>query len=135
MPILNVITTVSGASYPYQSSAAYTGGAKVELEETIADSSTDLAVGFPLDVSAVKAIAIVADQDITIEINDGSSPDNEIALTAGVPYIYPQAPSEVGSWVDTEDAAMDTDWVTLYVTNASGSDTVLYISAVLDATP
>lgn len=135
MPTLTIFSSVSGGAQNYQATNAYTGGSQVELAESIPDSSTDLEVSFPLDVSAVKAIAIVADQDITIEINDGSAPDNTIDLEAGVPYIYPQAPSEVGSWVDTSDAAMSTDWTSLFVTNASGADTTLYISAVLDPTP
>lgn len=135
MPTISIFTSVSGGQKVYQITNNYTAGSKAELEEAVPDSSSDLEISFPLDVSAVKAIVIESDQDLTIETNDGSSADNTFELTANQPYIYPNAPSEVGSWVDTEDGAVSTDWTSIFATNASGSDATLKITALLDATP
>ena len=103
------------------------GGASSSLSETIPDSSTDLEVAFSLDVSACVSFYMVSDQDLTIETNDGSSPDDTISLTAGVPYIWHS---------DSVDAfQLGTDVTSLFVTNASGSDALLQVEALTDPTP
>lgn len=85
------------------------------IEETVADGSTDLAILCSIDVSAAKVVSIMADQDLTIETNDGTTPQETISLTANLPIVW-----------QTGDAALfagDVD--SIYVTNASGSSTVL----------
>ena len=108
-------------------SVSTTGSAQQSLQESIADSSTDLEVGFTLDVSAVKSIYIKSDYAITIETNDGSTPDNTLSLAAGVPYVWHE---------NAEDAfVFDTDITSIFVTNASGSAATLQIEVLVDATP
>ena len=117
--------TVGGTSI--SKTTTLTGGAKVSLEETIADSTTDGAVVFALDVSACKSFYMVSDQDITIETNDGSSPDDTINLIAGIPYVWHEDKYE--SFLLTSDVE------TLYVTNSSGAEAKLQIEALTDPTP
>jgi len=103
-----------------------TGSASV-VGESIADSTTDGLVAFALDVSQVKAIYIKSDQDITIETNSSSAPDNTLALKSNIPYVW---------YTNKYDALVFTADITkIYVTNASGSAATLDIEAVYDATP
>src|SRR5690554_4579429 len=89
-------------------------GGKAGVNETIPDSSTDLAVAFALDVSECTSLFILSDQDLTIETNDGSSPDDTINLKANVPYLWHED--------SYHDLLLTADAETLYVTNSSGED-------------
>lgn len=95
--------------------------------EMIADGQTNKQLSFTLDVSAVKSFFMVSDQDVTFETNDGSSPDDTIALKAGVPY----------DWnTDSYDAfLLGTDVTAIFITNASGETATLEIRAVQDPSP
>lgn len=95
--------------------------------ETIADGQTNKQLSFTLDVSAVKSFFMVSDQDVTFETNDGSSPDDTIALKAGVPYVWN---------TDSYDAfLLGTDVTAIFITNASGETATLEIRAVQDPSP
>lgn len=108
-------------------SNSISAASRVSLDETIADSTTDGAVGFTLDISAVKSFYMVSDQDILVEPNDGSTPDDPISLVAGIPYVW---------YTDKYDAFwFGTDITVLYITNASGSAANLKIEALVDPTP
>jgi hypothetical protein len=104
----------------------HTGAAKQSIEETVPDSSTDLEIAFALDVSQLKSIYIVSDQDITLETNSGSAADDTIALVAGVPYIWHSD--------SYHTCLLGTDITELYATNASGTDATLQIEALYDPT-
>jgi len=94
---------------------------------SIPDSSTDLLVNIALDVDKVKSFYMVADQDITIETNDGATPDNTINLKAGVPYIWHE--NSYHSFLLTVDVTA------FYVTNSSGQTATLDVEATMDCTP
>lgn len=95
--------------------------------ETIADGQTNKQLSFTLDVSAVKSFFMVSDQDVTFETNDGSSPDDTIALKADVPYVWN---------TDSYDAfLLGTDVTAIFITNASGETATLEIRAVQDPSP
>jgi len=97
------------------------------LDVTVPDESSDMLVNFALDVSQIKAIYIVADQDVTLETNDSGSPDDTISLAAGVPYVWT---------TDSYDSCLLTADITkLYFTNASGSEATVQLEVVHDATP
>ncbi len=133
MPTATIQTGVSGdVSRSYSKSFAVTGGASLRIAEAIPDSSSDLEVAFALDVSQAKCFMLLADQDMTVETNDGTAPGNTFTLEANQPYIWPAAAGE--SWADTEDDAVDTDITALFVTNASGSDGTLYVDVIYDPT-
>ena len=104
-----------------------TGGSLVQLEESVADSTTDGEITFTLDVTATKAFYIVSSQVVTIETNNGTTPDNTLTLAAATPYV----------WHDTDEDAflLDTDVTSIFVTNASGSTANIVIVALSDPTP
>lgn len=103
------------------------GGLVLQLDEPIPDSSSDLEIELVIDVSQVQGILLVSDQDVTIETNDGSSPDDTISLKAGIPYV----------WYDGKYDALvfGSDVTSIFVTNASGSDARLQMLCVVDPTP
>ena len=109
------------------SSNTYSAEAGPPLDVDIADSETDKNVAWSVDVSQLQAIIIQSDQDITIETNNGSAPDDTLVLAAGVPYIW--------STDSLDTNLLTTDVTSLYVTNASGATANLQIECVLDATP
>lgn len=102
-------------------------GSEQNIDESIPDSSTDLLVNWTCDYSALKGLFIVSDQDIVLETNDGSSPDNTISLTANVPLLW----TAEGYLTNPFTA----DVTALYVTNASGSAANLKIRSLYDPTP
>lgn len=96
-------------------------------DEPIADSETDFAVAFTLDVTACKAFFMVSTQDVTIETNDGATPTDTISLVANVPYM----------WTDASYHAflLTADVTGLFVTNASGATANLTVFALSDPSP
>jgi len=103
-----------------------TAGSEIRIDESIPDESADLLVALALDVTQIKALHIEADQDLTLETNDGAAPDDTIALKADVPV----------QW--TADGGLTnplgTDVTALYVTNASGAAATLRCRFLVDPT-
>jgi len=104
-----------------------TADSEANYELAVADESTDLAANVAIDFSAVKLLYIVSDQDLTIETNDGSSPDDTLTLVANKPLVW------------FEDCGytnpLSADVTAVYLTNASGTDATLNIKVLQDATP
>lgn len=105
----------------------YSGAAQQSLDESIPDSSTDLLVAFSLDVSAIKSIYILSDKAMTLETNNGTTPDDTISLLAGVPYIWN---------TDSYDTnKLTTDITALYMTTGSVGVAQFQLEVVTDPTP
>lgn len=106
------------------SSISYSGSSEVNIDETIA-IGTDTQVNFPVDVSELVSLYMMADEDCTIEVNSGSSPTKTITLEADEAYVWPAGgnTSPLGA----------SDVTALYVTNAA--EVNLYVRALVDATP
>jgi len=118
---------IAGDSIEQQNTFTEADGSVIDVTAAIPDSSTDKLVVCALDVSQIKAIYILSDQDVTLETNDGTTPDDTIALKAGVPYIW---------YTNKYDALLLTvDVTALYLTNASGSAATFKLRALQDATP
>lgn len=119
--------TSSGASKPVSQSNTYTGSGQASVDETIADNTTDGVVDIAINVSEIKLLIMLSDQDMTIKTNSSGAPDDTISLLANVPLIW------------TSDSyytnKLTVDVTKLYVTNASGSDASLKIEVLVDATP
>lgn len=103
-----------------------TATARVSIEESIPDAAANEPIAFTLDVSQLKSIYIVSDQDVLLETNDGTTPDDSISLLAGVPYVWTD---------DSYHACLLTADVTgLFITNASGNAAAITIEALYDPT-
>lgn len=108
-------------------SSTYSGGASVDIAETIVTASTDFLINIAIDVSAVKSFYIVSDVAVTVETNSGSAADNTLVLKAGVPYQWD---------TDSYDTfKLTADVTKIYVTNVSGSTSNLFIKCIQDPTP
>lgn len=105
-----------------------TGSADSSFSESVANSTTDGAIVWAVDVSAVKALFLHSTQNVTVEVNDGTTPDATIDLIANVGVWW--TPDSSGS-----NPLGSTDVTILYVTNASGSSATVSGYVVTDATP
>ncbi len=105
---------------------SYTGSAVISLSETVANSATTQ-VNCAIDVSAVKALAIVCSVACTVKTNSAGSPDDTIVLLANKPYI----------WVlgDYNALLLDTDVVSFHVVVAGVVDGTFKVEGLQDATP
>jgi hypothetical protein len=118
MPFTHVVTrSVAGSSINSSSQIVKTAEAQVSIEEVIPDGSTDLDIDVQIDVSRVASFFLVCDKAVTVETNDGTSPDDTIVLKAGLPYYWHDAAYNA--------FVLSTDVVSLFVTNASGEDALL----------
>ncbi len=97
------------------------------IDDTVADGQTDYLIAAVLDVTAITALLIVSDQDVTLEVNDSAIGVPTIALLANVPYL----------WHNQHYAnnLLTANVTQLFVTNASGSIANFKFIALYDATP
>jgi len=124
----NLKMSVSGSGVTREQTIANTQGGVALIDgETVSTGETDYEINFDLDVSACKSFYLESDQDVTFETNDGSTPDNTIALKADTPYVW---------HTDAYDSfLLDTDVTSVFITNASGATATIYCVALFDATP
>ncbi len=124
---LTLAESLTGAQDLLEASNAFTGTSLLEVGEAIANSETDKEVTAALDISAVKAMMILSDQDVLFEVNDGAGAGGSESLLAGVPYV----------WFSTSyfTNKFSVDWTSVFITNASGDTANIQILALTDATP
>ena len=117
------ISSVDGIS---TTKTSYEAALKIGLSDVAAHSTTTNMI-FTLDVSAVKVLTIVTDQDITIKTNSSGSPANTVAVEAAHSYIWT---------VDSLDAfAFTTDITSLYIVVAGATNANVTITGLVDPTP
>ena len=105
----------------------FTGDGDVGREIAVASDASDLAVNLAIDFSQIQSLWISADQDLTLETNSDSAPDDTIALKGGKPLHW-----EPDSYYD---CPLTADVTVLYVTNGSAVACTLKIEVLEDATP
>ncbi len=93
----------------------------------VALDASDLLVNIPIDITELKGFLLLADQDLTLEINHATTPDQTINLTANVPIIWHANSVHANP--------LDQDVTTIYITNGSGVATTLKIRVLQDSTP
>ena len=94
-----------------------------------ADCEKNVSISVPDSSTDLKSILIATDQDITVETNDGTTPDDTFTIEANNPLVWNvdcPLPNPFASAVDVTD---------LYITNASGSAAAIEIRTLVDATP
>ena len=90
----------------------------------IVDAATDLVYEVAFLHTKLKSIYIETDQDLTLETNDGTRPQETIPLKAALPY----------QWVLGEERALPFSGAitAFYFTNASGSTANVKIEVLYD---
>jgi hypothetical protein len=125
--VVNVVVNAGGVPVVATTQRG-TGSSMLVLRETVAGSATDVAVACAIDVSALKGLTLVSSQDVTVETNSASAPDDTFALKAGVPLVWTANGSPTAN-------PLSEDVTVLYVTNAGSQAAQLDVVAVTDATP
>jgi hypothetical protein len=121
-------TRLSGPPAEIKTTNEFVANAELaRIDESIPNNSTDMLIVWTCDVSQVKCIVIVCDQDVLLETNSGSTPGNSISLKADKPYIWD--PDSYNAFLLTVDVTG------LYLTNASGAAAALKIAGLYDPTP
>lgn len=125
MPITHTITTkVTTPGSEVSAAVELSGDLALSVDESIADSSTDVEIPFSVDVAKLQSLYIRSDQAITIETNSGAAPDDTLSIAANVPLV----------WYDGcgHDCPLTVDVTGLFITNASGAAAALRIEALVD---
>lgn len=103
-------------------------GAENNVDESIPDSTTNGLVAWACDLTQLKSLYMVSDQDIIVYTNDlgSGTPDDTFNLTANEPLV----------WTENSELAnpFSVDVTALYVTNASGSAAAFKIRKLEDPT-
>ena len=108
-----------------------TANAKASFDEEIADSETNLEFLLSFDVitNQLMSLFMLSSKDITLKTNDSGSPDDEIALKAGVPLPWAY---QAGNYYHA--CPLTADVVKIFITNASGAAARVQIEALYDST-
>jgi len=125
---LVLLEKLAGAGWTVEQSRTFSGSSVTPMvDEDVATAQTDYEIVVAVDVSAIQCIMIVSTEDVTLETNDGTTPDDTISLTADVPYIW-----------DTDSYFVNlltVDITSVFITNASGATANIKMFGVTDATP
>ncbi len=100
---------------------------RISQNFTVAGSTTDQEVALSIDVSEIKSIYIQSNQNITLETNSASVPDETLALLANEPYLW-----WTGSLFTN---LLATDITTSFWTNGTTNVATVDIECVVDPTP
>lgn len=104
----------------------YTGDGETSREIAVPDDADDMLVNIAIDVDQVQMLYMHSDEDVTIETNNGTTPDDTINLLAGVPLVW-----HASSYFDNP---LTVDVTTFYVTSG-GVAATLVIEVLEDSTP
>lgn len=117
--------TAGGTALAYE--VDVTADSETNLDLTVADSVSDQLVTMAIDFSEMVGLFIYSDFAVTVETNDGTTPDDTIAVVAEVPVVW---------YTDCDHInPLTADVTALYITNASGSTANIKIRVLQDSTP
>lgn len=121
---------VSSPSRNYEKTISYeTDGAPQEIEVDVPDSTTDMEVTVAIDYSKLKCLLLIATVAMTIETNNGTTPDDTITL-GGANELF-----RLWTEDDPDACPLTVDVTKIFVTNSSGNAGVLTLFAAQDVTP
>jgi len=127
MPTHVDLLSCTSASGQVSGSKTYTAEGEEVFDIAVPAPSTNMQVDLAIDVSTVKSIILHSDRDMTLKFNNSTTPVPEIALKAGVPYIWN---------TDAYNTLLLTADVTvLFLTLAAGVAATLKIRCLVDPTP
>ena len=122
---IGISHTVDGQTITQE--VVVTADGQQSLEVAVPDEAADQLVNIAIDVGQMKALFILSDQDITLETNSATVPDDTLSLLADEPVIW---------WAtDLHTALLTVDVTAIYLTNASGAEATVKIRVLEDTTP
>jgi len=121
----NIAVTWNNGGSPKQGNFAKTGTAELNIDESIAGSTTNQLIPFALTRSQLAALFIVSDQNLVLKANSSSSPTTTLTMVANEPLIW--IPSN-----NTTDPITADITTGLYATNAGTVAANLTIRVLLN---
>lgn len=115
-PAGNLENTISG-----------TGDSHTEKTWIVPDSTSDQLCNIAIDVDKVSLFYILSTQDVTVEANNGTSPDFTLNLKANEPYFWHT------NSLDTFKCTADV--TAFYISNSSGASATISCDVIQDSTP
>lgn len=122
-----ITTTHRNAAGTLTATKTLTNIVEINVDETIAASTTNHEIDVVIDVSAVVMLAIYCDRAVTIKTNSTGSPADTIALPAG----------DMITWYTgrLDSLILTTDVTKIYVTTPSGAVSNFSMRILLDLSP
>lgn len=138
LPYLSLFVTV-GAIYRFIKSVNAGGaivsktitqewGGNQNLDEDIPANQTNLEIAFELTVAKLKGFYMVSDVNMTVETNNGTTPDDTFTLIANEPV---QWDASMSGWCPVA-TLFSADVTALFVTNTTAG--TLTVRAIYDPT-
>lgn len=129
MPFTNSVTqSISGPGFSKSVAVSKTAGMAINIDEPIPSDAANLEVDLVLAASQVQSGYFVSTVDVLLETNNSTTPVDQIALKANVPYVF-----FTGGY---SAFVFDDDVTSLFVTNQSSPATagVLEMYILIDPT-
>ena len=120
MPTHKRTTTVVSDRLEISEVTTVTPDTEVKVELVVPSSASDSPYSLFVESTNLKSFVMVATENLTVDTNDGTTPDETFYLTANEPYVwlYGDGTAPIGGDVDT-----------IYLTNSSGSDATFQLLA------
>lgn len=122
----NIKSVWSAGGLTLSKTVSQTADAEDNRSVSVPAATTDKLIDFAMTIARLKMIYILADQDMTLETNSGSSPGNTITLKANIPFWWSSTSGESNPFTSNITA--------LYATHAGATDGTLEIRALYDST-
>lgn len=87
MPTHSIVTSYQAGGTSLAGTVTNVSDTELNIDLTLAASSTDVAVAAPITRAKIISCAFLCSAAATVEVNNGSSPTDTIALTANVPVV------------------------------------------------
>lgn len=123
----NLATEANGFGSAIQETQAFTADLRVGQSTSIDNAVSEQLVTMAVDVSEIKLVKLLSDQDLTLEFNVAGAGVPTINLLAGNPYIW-----YTGSYFTD---LLTVDITALYLSNSSGSTAIFKMTFLFDSTP
>src|SRR5574343_1187599 len=113
MPTLTVNNNITGTSSARSAQHTVTGSSLNEIDETVDGAVTDKAITCNIDTSHLKYFRVKSNKALTLQANNGTTPDYTLTLAADVPQ----------EWDYQSGAAnpITADTTVFYATNAGSA--------------
>lgn len=108
-------------------SFAVTDSGSILSDPTIPANTNNVEVGIAFTIAALKSIRIDTDVTVTLETNDGTTPDDTFTITAGTPFFW-----MTGTGIANP---FDTNVTKFFFSNATNTNASVRIRGVRDDLP
>lgn len=122
-----LVLALTSPSGQKSASLQFSASADGEFDEVVPPTTTNMPFSLALDISQVKSILLLSDQDVTLKTNSSSSPTDTIALKANQPYIW-----FTGAY---DTCKITADVTTAFITNAGATQANVSARWLYDITP